>query len=85
MLILAVIGRLLFGTLDNTVFALRRGIMKEKRTKQLPEYGSLLRVRLKQAVFAGSQLYGNFSYALMMTCIGILIILVAILLSVRAG
>ena len=85
MLILAVISRLLFGTLDNAVFALRRGIMKEKSKKQLPEYGSIRRVRLKQAVFAGSQLYGNFSYALMMTCIGILIILIVILLSVHAG
>ena len=81
MLALSVFAKLLLGTLDETVFALRHSVMREKKAAALPEHGSTRRIRLRQAIYAGSQLYGNFSYALIMTCVGILLILTVILIS----
>ena len=77
---LAVLSRVLENSLDALVMLLRRTLLREKRRRGGPERGpGLPKAMALELSDALRPIFANFSFALMMTCIGIIVILVAII------
>ncbi len=71
-----VVTRIFEGLTDGCILLLRRTVMRERKVKcgEETEPGFLIRLSTVLAAGAG-QLFSNFSFAMMMTCIGIIIVL----------
>lgn len=70
------IGRVLSDSLDAAVVFLRKTVMRERPVKGAgPGRRSRLKIFMRQTEDAVVPLFANFSFALLMTCIGILVIL----------
>lgn len=77
--VLAVLSRVLENSLDVLVMLMRRTILREKRKNVQAGRGpGLARAMTSEFSEAARPLLANFSFALMMTCIGIIIILFVI-------
>ena len=72
----SLIGRILSDSLDASVVLLRKTAMRERPVKGAgPGRRSRLKIFMRQTEDAVVPLFANFSFALLMTCIGILVIL----------
>ena len=72
----SLIGRILSDSLDASVVLLRKTAMRERPVKGAgPGRRSRLKIFMRQTGDAVVPLFANFSFALLMTCIGILVIL----------
>ena len=72
----ALIGRVLSDSLDAAIVLLRKTVMRERPVKGAgPGRRSRLKIFMRQTEDAVVPLFANFSFALLMTCIGILVIL----------
>ena len=74
------IGRMLSDSLDAFVALLRKTVMRERPVKGAgPVRSSKLKIFMRQTEDAVVPLFANFSFALLMTCIGILVILACLM------
>ena len=72
----SLIGRVLSDSMDAAVLLLRKTVMRERPVKGAgPGRRSRLQIFMRQTEDAVVPLFANFSFALLMTCIGILVIL----------
>ena len=72
----SLVGRILSDSMDAAVVLLRKTAMRERPVKGAgPGRRSRLKIFMRQTEDAVVPLFANFSFALLMTCIGILVIL----------